>query len=258
MNIFSRTLFLFMFLVFSGAASANLSLTELLSKKPNPNVNVNGIGIFVYDGMNPTDALGPFQVFRTSGLNAFLVGKHKGEIVANNGLKIVVDKSIDEVNRLDILVVPGGALETAMETMDPATLAWIKMIDANTIYTTSVCTGAWILGAAGLLEGKKATTNWYRADEILTKYGAQFQQKRYVIDGKYITSAGVTAGFDMALKIVLKLFGKAYTQAVMLDLEYDPAPPIEGGSVLNTRPDVFAAMREMYDYFLLGFINSIP
>ncbi len=235
-----------------------LTLTELMSTKPNPDVNKNGIGIFVYNGINSMDALGPLQVFKTAGLKAFLVAKQKGEITANNGLKFQVDKSIDEVTQLDILLVPGGAMETAMETMDPVTLGWIRQIDQNTIYTTSVCTGAWILGATGLLEGKKATTNWYRAKEILGKYGAEFKQERYVIDGKYITSAGVTAGLDMSLKIVNMLYGKDYTQAVMLDLEYDPQPPIKGGSVKNTSKDVFSVMREMYDYFLLGFVNSIP
>lgn len=195
------------------------TMDELMSIQPSPNVNVNGIGIFVYDGMFSLDALGPFQVFRSAGLKTFLIAKNKGNITMSNGLTIAVDKSIDEVAQLDVLLIPGGADATARQTIDPDVLNWIQKIDQTSIYTTSVCTGAWILGAAGLLQDKNATTHWYRAEEMLSKYGADFKQKRWVKDGKYWTSAGVTAGLDMSLALVKHLFGKEYTQAVMLDLE---------------------------------------
>ena len=173
----------------------------------------------------------------------------------SNGLTIAVNKSIDEVNQLDVLLIPGGADGTARQTIDPEVINWIKKIDQTSIYTTSVCTGAWILGAAGLLEGKEATTHWYRAEEMLTKYGADFEQKRWVRDGKYWTSAGVTAGLDMSLALVNHLFGKEYTQAVMLDLEYDPKPPIQGGTPEKSRPIIAQLMKDMYDFFLLNFVT---
>ena len=237
------------------------NMDELMSLKPTPNVNVNGIGIYVYDGMFSLDALGPYQVFRSAGLKTFLIAKKKGNITMCNGLTIAVDKSIDEVTQLDVLLIPGGADATARQTIDAEVLNWIQKIDQTSIYTTSVCTGAWILGAAGLLQGKEATTHWYRAEEMLTKYGADFEQKRWVRDGKYWTSAGVTAGLDMSLALVNHLFGKEYTQAVMLDLEYDPKPPIQGGSVKKTVPIIAQLMKDMYDFFLLNFVtcpNSTP
>lgn len=231
------------------------TMDELMGRKPAPDVNVNGIGIYVYEGMFSLDALGPYQVFKSAGLKTFLIAKQKGSLRTSNGLTINVDKSIDEVQQLDVLLIPGGAYGTAQQTIDADVLAWIRKIDQTSIYTTSVCTGAWILGAAGLLQGKTATTHWYRAEEMLAKYGAEFEQKRWVRDGKYWTSAGVTAGLDMALALVNHLFGKDYTQAIMLDLEYDPKPPIEGGSVRNTVPAIERLMKEMYDFFLLKFVN---
>ncbi len=231
------------------------TMEELMSLQPNPNVNVNGIGIYVYDGMFSLDALGPYQVFKSAGLKTFLIAKKKGAIKMSNQLTITAEKSIDEVSKLDVLLIPGGAYETAMQTLDPEVLDWIKKIDESSIYTTSVCTGAWILGSAGLLQGKNATTHWYRAQEMLTKYGANFKEKRWVRDGKYWTSAGVTAGLDMSLALVNHLFGKDYTQAVMLDLEYDPQPPIKGGSPRKSAPIIVQLMQEMYDYFLSWFVN---
>lgn len=234
--------------------SSALTHDELMSLKPNPDVNVNGIGIYVYDGMNILDAVGPYQVFKSAGLKTFLIAKNKDQPIVSSdnpakGLKVVADKSWSEVQQLDVLLVPGGAGGTAKQALDPEVLAWIKAMDQKTIFTTSVCTGAWILGAAGLLEGRKATTNWYRAKEFLDRYGANYVPKRYVQDGKYVTSAGVTAGMDMALDIVNKLFGvKDYTQAVMLDLEYDPKPPIKGGSVGKSKRSVVDTMEYMYDW----------
>ncbi len=234
------------------------TMDELMSLQPKPNVNVNGIGIYVYNGMFSLDALGPYQVFRSAGLKTFLIAKTKGPIKMSNGVTITVDKSIDEVQQLDVLLVPGGADATALQTdttNNAEVLEWIKAIDKTSIYTTSVCTGAWILGAAGLLEGKDATTHWYRAEEMLTKYGADFKEKRWVKDGKYWTSAGVTAGLDMSLAIVNHLFGKEYTQAVMLDLEYDPQPPIQGGTPKKSVPIIAQLMKDMYDFFLLPFVD---
>lgn len=227
---------------------------DLMNMKPEPNVNENGIGIFVYNGMNALDALGPYQTFKEAGLKTYLISRNKDKLVISSdtpsaGLKIIADKSWDEVEKLDILIIPGGAIGTALLTKDNEVLNWIRKMDGKTYYTGSVCTGAWILGAAGLLQGKKATTNWYRAKEFLAGYGAIYTGKRYQQDGKYITAAGVTAGIDMALYIIKTLYSsKEYTQAVMLDMEYDPKPPVRGGSVKKSAPVVSNMMREMYDW----------
>jgi transcriptional regulator GlxA family with amidase domain len=147
-------------------------------------------------------------------------------------------------------------METLLMTRDTLVLNWIKHIDINSKYTASVCTGAWILGATGILKDKNATTNWYRAEEMLNNYGAHFQKKRYVNDGKYWTSAGVSAGIDMSLAIVNDLFGEKYTQGIMLDLEYDPQPPYNAGSIEKTSPIVFEMMKTMYDMLMLSTINK--
>ena len=222
-----------------------------------PKVPIKTIGIYVYDGYNTLDAIGPYQVLsELMGVDVFFVAKEKGMVKNQRGLKVQVEKSIAEVRQLDILVIPGGALETFMQTQDTAVLNWIRMIDQTSAYTASVCTGGWILGATGLLKGKNATTNWYRAEEFMALYDANFKRERYVKDGKYWTSAGVTAGMDMALAIVDDLMGIKYTQGVMLDLEYNPKPPYQAGSVENTMPIVVDMMREMYDMGLLPLLEA--
>ena len=157
-------LLVFSMILMPTLTQAALSHEALMSLTPSPNVKdaaYGGVGIFVYDDMNSLDALGPMQVFSAAGLRPFLIAKKAGTVTASNGLTINVTKGIAEVAKLGVLVIPGGATGTVMQTMDPDVLEWIRMIDKTTVYTTSVCTGSWILGSAGLLTGKKATSNWY-------------------------------------------------------------------------------------------------
>lgn len=236
-------------------AKKHQEMMDIIMQKPKTQIRT--IGIFVYDGFNNLDAMGPFQVLRQiSGAKTFLIAKQKGLIKNNSGVKVQVDTTITEVKNLDIILIPGGAMETLLMTKDTAVLNWIQQIDKTSKYTTSVCTGAWILGATGLLKDKKATTNWYRAEEMLTNYGAKFEKKRYVTDGKYWTSAGVSAGIDMSLAIVNDLFGEKYTQGIMLDLEYDPQPPFNAGSIDKTQPIVADMMKTMYDMIILPTIKK--
>jgi len=209
--------------------------------------NVKNIGILVYEGVNDLDALGPRYVFKNiMGTNVVTIALKPGNIKTVMGLEFVPDTTIDQVGSLDILVVPGGFKQTIENAYNDELLQWIRDIDRTTQYTTSVCTGGWILGKTGLLKGKKATGNWFRAKEILAENGATFTGERYTQDGKYWTSAGVTAGMDMSLAILAELTGEDYAQAVMLDMEYDPKPPIEGGSVEKTKPEVLRFMQTMY------------
>jgi transcriptional regulator GlxA family with amidase domain len=136
-------------------------------------------------------------------------------------------------------------------------LNWIRKIDKKSIYTASVCTGGWILGATGLLNGKKASTNWYRADEFMKKYGATYSNERYTQDGKYWTAAGVTAGLDMSLAILNDNWGRKYTEGVMLDLEYNPQPPIVGGTPEKTSWLVEWMMKAMYDAGVNPLVDSL-
>jgi putative intracellular protease/amidase len=222
-----------------------------------PKIPIKTIGIMVYDGYNTLDAMGPYHTLaEIMGAKTFFVAKHKGMIKNQRGLQMRVDTSFAEVKNLDILVIPGGAVETFMQTKDTATLEWIKAIDKTTQFTTSVCTGSWILGATGLLKGKNATSNWYRAEEMMDMYGAHFKKERWVKDGKYWTSAGVTAGIDMSLAIIDSLMGRRYTEGVMLDLEYNPKPPYNAGIPENAEPIVADMMKEMYDMALLPLIEK--
>ncbi|QLG47255.1 DJ-1/PfpI family protein [Costertonia aggregata] len=223
-----------------------------------PRDTIFTIGILLYDGYFSLDAMGPHSVFSSMyPAKTFFIAKEKGLIQSNNGLKTQVDTTIAEVKHLDILVVPGGTADTYRATKDQKLLNWIRQIDQNSKYTTSVCTGAWILGAAGLLKGKKATTNWYDAENKLKGYGATFVNKRYTNDGKYWTSAGVSAGIDMSLALVDHTMGRNYADFVMLNLEYDPAPPFEGGSPEKTDPVVTYMTKKMYDFYIEPVIKEL-
>lgn len=246
---------------FSQAGSDSLAqkhqqMMDIILKKPK--YPIKTIGIFLYNGYQTLDAMGPYETLAQLGgtVKVFFVAKEKGLIKNQHGMQVKVDTSIREVSHLDILVIPGGAAETLLTAQDTAVLNWIRKINESSVYTTSVCTGAWILGSTHLLAGKNATTNWYRAEEMLREYGAHFQKQRWVQDGKFWTSAGVTAGIDMSLAIIEELMGTQFTQAVMLNLEYNPHPPIKGGSPENTQPIVSEMMQEMYDMGMLPLINK--
>ena len=233
----------------------HMEMMKIIMTKPKEDIKT--IGVYVYDGFNSLDAIGPYQVLsELMKVDIFFVAKKKGIVKNQRGLEFNVTKSFDDVKQLDILVIPGGAKETFLQTQDQEVLDWVKMIDKNSVYTTSVCTGGWILGATGLLEGKSVSCNWYRADEIMKMYGATYQPERYVRDGKYWTSAGVTAGMDMALGIMNELMGEKYTKSVMLDLEYDPKPPYNAGSVAKTDKIVADMMLEMYDMGLKDYFKE--
>jgi putative intracellular protease/amidase/YHS domain-containing protein len=231
------------------AARTTKSHAELMAEMfPKPKVDIKTAGILLYDGYTTMDAMGPYQVLsEMMGVKVFFVGRKKGLIANMNGMKVQCDTSIAEVRQLDILVIPGGFKETYNATKDMELLGWIKSIDSTTKYTASVCTGAWILAATGLLKDKEATTHWYGKKILADEFGAKVQDKRFVQSGKYWTSAGVTAGMDMSLALVNEITGEKYTKAVMLDLEYDPQPPFTGGSEQKTDKEIVEGIRTMYD-----------
>jgi transcriptional regulator GlxA family with amidase domain len=186
--------------------------------------------ILIFDGLTALDAIGPYEVLRSvPGWEVEFVGPRKGEIRTDSGhLGLSVDHSIDEVDTTDIVLVPGGAGNRPL-LRDEIVLGWLREIDRTTTWTTSVCTGSLVLGAAGLLEGKRATGHWLHL-EPLRAYGADPVGGRYVEDGKVVTAAGVSAGIDMALHIVGREAGPEVAQSVQLAIEYDPQPPFDAGS----------------------------
>lgn len=229
---------------------------ELFFGKPKHDIKT--IGILVYDGVNDLDLMGPRYILgQAMGVKTKLIGLRKGNIKTVMGVEIVPNTIIDSVSKLDILIIPGGFTGTIEAAYNKNLHDWIRKIDKTTTYTGAVCTGVWILGATGLLENKKASTNWYREEEFLKKYKAIPSQLRYTNDGKYWTSAGVTAGMDMSLAIMKDIYGDKYAQAIMLDMEYDPQPPIEGGTPDKTNWAVNWMMKEMYDGGVNPLIDSL-
>lgn len=224
-----------------------MSHEELIQAMKPKQHNIEKVGILVYNGVNSLDVFGPRYVLgQIMGVDMKLIALKSGNVKTVTGIEFVPDTTIDKVDSLDVLVIPGGFRGTIEASYNKDVQEWIRKIDLTSTYTTSVCTGGWILGSSGLLRGKKATTNWFNAEEMMTKYGAEFTNERFSKDGKYWTSAGVTAGMDMSLALLEEIAGKNYAQGVMLDMEYDPSPPFEGGSPEKTNPHVLQFMTAMY------------
>ncbi|MCU0376415.1 MAG: DJ-1/PfpI family protein [Chitinophagaceae bacterium] len=234
----------------------HMNSMELVFGKPR--YDIKTIGILVYDGVNDLDVMGPRYILgQAMGVKTRLIALKPGNIKTVMGVEIVPNTIIDSVNKLDILIIPGGFTGTIEAAYNPTLHQWIRKIDSTTVYTGAVCTGVWVLGATGLLENKKASTNWYREEEFLKKYKALPANERYTQDGKYWTSAGVTAGMDMSLAIMKDIFGDKYAQGIMLDMEYDPQPPLEGGTPDKTNWVVNWMMKAMYDGGVNPLIDSL-
>ena len=189
------------------------------------------IAIYIFEKLTALDAIGPYEVLqRLPGATVKFVGSERGPIRTEQGmLGVVRDYSREEVTSADILVVPGG-IGTRPLVEDQPTLEWIRTIDAGSTWTTSVCTGSLLLGAAGLLRGKRATTHWAALD-MLAQFGAAPTSERVVEQGKTITAAGVSSGIDMALRLAAHIAGDEVAQAIQLGIEYDPQPPFDTGSL---------------------------
>ena len=200
--------------------------------------------ILIFDGITALDAVGPYEVLgRPPGWEVEFVGKARGEVRADNGaLGLSADKSLDEVERTDILLVPGGKGNRPL-LRDEEVLEWVRRLHQGSTWTTSVCTGSLVLGAAGLLEGRRATGHWLYL-EHLRDFGAEPVRERWVEDGKLLTAAGVSAGIDMALHLVGREAGPEAAQAVQLAIEYDPNPPFDAGSPEKAPAEIVAALSE--------------
>ncbi len=201
------------------------------------------IVILAFDGITALDAVGPYEVLsRLPGAKVRWVGKEAGVVKTDNGmLSLVTEASIDDVPKADVLVVPGGYGTRALEK-DEAVLAWVRAVHETTTWTTSVCTGSIVLAAAGLLDGKQATTHWSMM-EHLAGYGVTPVSERVVEQGKIVMAAGVSAGIDMALTLTARAFGEDLARAIQLGIEYDPQPPFDGGSVEKTPAPIVEMVR---------------
>jgi len=208
------------------------------------------IAILIYDRFTALDAVGPYEVLsRLPGAETVFVAEEAGPKRSDTGvLAIVADRSLDEVPSPDIVLVPGGPGQVALMDDGPVH-AWLRAAHKSTIWTTSVCTGSLILAAAGLLEGKRATSHWLALDQ-LPGLGAIPTHERVVFDGKIVTAAGVSAGIDMALALSAQIAGEDFAQGVQLGIEYDPQPPFDAGSPQKA-PSVLVENMRAASRFLL-------
>jgi len=202
------------------------------------------IVFFIFDRLTALDAIGPYEVLsRLPGARVTFAGLERGEVRTDNGcLGLHVDAYLEQVEQCDVVVIPGGfgtrLLEKRLIVLD-----WIRRVDQSTRITASVCTGALLLGSAGLLQGRRATTH-FAVRHRLSEFGALPVAERVVADGKYRTAAGVSAGIDLALGLAIELAGREVAQSIQLGLEYAPEPPLDAGREDSAPPAIVSAIRE--------------
>jgi cyclohexyl-isocyanide hydratase len=200
------------------------------------------IGLLLFPRMTQLDLTGPFEVFtRLPDAQVLLLWKTLEPVEADSGLRLLPYATLRDCPPLDVVCVPGGpGVNALME--DPEILDWLRQQAEHARYVSSVCTGSLVLGAAGLLRGKRATSHW-GARDLLAAFGATPTDGRVVRDGNLFTGGGVTAGIDFALTMVAELAGPQAAQAIQLQIEYAPAPPFDAGTPETAPADVVQAAR---------------
>jgi putative intracellular protease/amidase len=201
------------------------------------------IAIPIFDGITALDAVGPYEVLsRLPGAQVRFLAASEGQKRTENGmLALTADATLGELPDPEVIVVPGGN-GTRPLIDDETILGWLRTAHEGSEWTTSVCTGSLLLGAAGILEGLDATTHWMMLEK-LARYGARPVPRRVVEQGKVITAAGVSSGIDMALTLAARIAGEDVAKAIQLGIEYDPEPPFDSGSVAKASPELVALVR---------------
>ncbi|MFI2359875.1 DJ-1/PfpI family protein [Streptomyces anulatus] len=188
------------------------------------------IAILLFDRFTALDAVGPYEILsRAPGADTVFVAERTGPVRNDSGsLALVAEKTLAEVPSPDLVIVPGGPGQSD-QMGNETLLGWLRSVDATSTWTTSVCTGSLLLAAAGLLKGRRATSHWL-ALEALKEFGVEPTGERVVLDGKYVTAAGVSSGIDMGLTLLGRIAGDDVARSVQLLTEYDPQPPYDSGS----------------------------
>jgi cyclohexyl-isocyanide hydratase len=200
------------------------------------------IGMVLFQRLTQLDFTGPHEVFaRIPGAQVHAVARSREPVVAESGLVLLPSTTFAELPQVDVLFVPGGAGQIDA-CDDGVTLDWVAAVGAAARYVTSACTGALLLGCAGLLRGYHATTHWAFLD-LLPLVGATPVEDRVVIDRNRITGGGITAGIDAALTIAEALAGRDAAEAIQLEMEYNPAPPLSAGHPSIARPELVERAR---------------
>lgn len=227
----------------SGVRGLSAAGSRALPEAPPPGADARlGIGIIIFPRMDQIDFTGPFEVLsRVPNATVHVLWKEKSPIRDIKGLILTPEETLAEAPPLDVLVVPGGPGQQALME-DEAVLSFIRDRAARARYVFSVCTGALVCGAAGLLKGVRSTTHWGSFD-LLKYFGAIPVDERVVLDGKNLSAAGVTAGIDGALRLAALLRGDRAAQEIQLAIEYAPEPPFHSGTPSTAPPEVLDAVR---------------
>ena len=200
------------------------------------------IGFLLFPDLTQLDLTGPYEVLsRIPGAQTHLVWKTLEGVRSEGGLTILPTVTIENRPRLDLLCVPGGQGVNVL-LGDPVILDFVRRVAAEARYVTSVCTGSLLLGAAGLLQGRRAATHWAFRD-LLPAFGAIPVAERVVVDGRLITGGGVTSGIDFALRVAAEVAGEKVARAIQLGVEYDPQPPFDSGSPERADPALVERIR---------------
>ena len=199
-------------------------------------------GLLVFPNMTQLDLTGPYEVLaRLPGAETLLLWKNLDPVRSEHGLTILPMATLESSGPLDLILVPGGGTGVNPLLEDAEVLAFLRRAAAEARYVVGVCTGSLVLGAAGLLRGRRATTHWMSRD-LLRSFGAEPVAQRVVVDGKFFTGGGVTAGIDVALTAAAEIAGRAAAEAIQLGIEYDPQPPFASGSPERADPAVLEAV----------------
>lgn len=199
----------------------------------------------LYESMTALDLVGPYQVFATlPGAKITLAASSSGPKRTDTGMVITAEAALRDVHDADVIVVPGTS-RPDLPIADRVLTDWLASVSTRATWTTSVCTGSLVLGAAGLLRGRRATTHWM-LHNALRDFGAEPVHERVVFDGNLVTAAGVSAGIDMALAVVSRIAGTDTAMAIQLGIEYDPAPPFASGSPEKAGPRIVELTTNMF------------
>jgi cyclohexyl-isocyanide hydratase len=217
-------------------------------------------GFVIFPNLTQLDFTGPLQVLnRVPGATSHIAANTLAPVPSDCGLSLMPTTTFADCPPLDLICIPGGFGVDGAIT-DAKTMAFVKRQGANARYVTSVCTGAFVLGAAGLLRGKRATTHWAYHD-LLPRVGAIPEHARVVRDGDTFTGGGVTAGIDFALTVAAEIGGADIARAIQLAIEYDPAPPYDAGSPDRAPAEIVTRQRARYaprrDEFLVALESAL-
>jgi cyclohexyl-isocyanide hydratase len=204
------------------------------------------VGFVIFPDLTQLDFTGPLQVLARLPQSAIhIIAKSEAPVPSDCGLSLVPTRTFANCPPLDLLCIPGGVSGVIGAISDRETVEFVREQADTAKYVTSVCTGAFVLGVAGLLKGRRVTTHWAYTN-LLSLVGATYEKGRVVKDGNLITAGGVTAGIDFGLSVVAEIAGETTARAIQLGIEYDPAPPFDSGHPDRAPAAVKSALSERY------------